>query len=88
MRLCVSKVCFLFDLILEKLGWKQQTNHIECKYFFIVASLRNFGERASNLFSRKKKSTEQNAQSLATEIDQDVNKAASSVRDDVATGTG
>lgn len=56
----------------------------QCNDFFIVASVRSFGERASNLFSRKKKSTEQNAQNLAQEIENDAQKTA----DDVATSSG
>lgn len=58
---------------------------------YILASLRNLGERASNLFSRKKKNAEQNAQDIATDIDRDVSKAALNVNEDVdnvATSTG
>lgn len=46
---------------------------------FFVASIRNFGERTVSLFSRKKKATEQTAQSVVD----DVNEAATSAQNEV-----
>lgn len=51
---------------------------------FFIESIRNFGERTINLFSRKKKSTEQTAQNVVD----DVNEAASNIKNDaIAVGT-
>lgn len=56
------------------LGW----GYCNQLYFF-VASLRNFGERTVNLFSRKKKNTEQNAQDLVNQTED----AAVSLKNDL-----
>lgn len=47
--------------------------------YFFVASLRNFGERTANLFSRKKKNTEQNAQDSVNQTEE----AAVSLKNDL-----
>lgn len=47
--------------------------------YFFVASLRNFGERTVNLFSRKKKNTEQNAQDSVNQTEE----AAVSLKNDL-----
>lgn len=68
------------------------TRRISTLYF--TASLRNFGDRAVNLFSRKKKNTEQVAEAVANDIDEGadrVSKATLNLKNDAessASSTG
>lgn len=70
--------------------WSCATEFLCCRLFFrfnsyfvvFEASIRSFGERTANLFSRKKKNAEQSVQNTANQLEEDAEEAATSLKND------